>query len=577
MREPGTSTSERARRATRSVVSASQTAARAGASAAGGASRAVHRLTGASGASRTGLNKLIELTAASSLADAFVAIALAGTLFFSASVDQARGRVALALVITIAPFAVLAPLIGPMLDKVQQGRRFILAGSLLARGLLCWGMAVAVQHHDAVNLLPAAFGVLVLQKAFGVTRSAIAPRLLPAEITLVTANARSSLAALIASTVGALAAAGIDVIAGGGQGGAAWVLRIGTAAYLAAMVLALRLPDGVDSPPLAAGDMTAGAARRGSAASSPDGRGLDGHGLDGHAPDRHAPDRQAPDRHGAGRRRPDGHGYGRDGPGPTTRDPDGPGPTTRDPDGPGPTTRGPDGPGPTTHGPDGRGPTVRGRGGTVPLRRPSRRWRFPSLGPVVSEAMGANAALRAFSGFMIFFLAFLLRTVHFGTVPDKVALGEMIGAAALGGFLGTAIGAGLKSRAPQVIVFGMLALTTVVTAVCAMLFGLWAALVVALMAALGQALVKLALDSIVQREIGEEIRSSTFAASETLHQLSWVAGGLAGLLMSLTNSGVAGLTVAASALALALIVLLLRRRRRILGNRRLAQPQAQAL
>ncbi len=78
----------------------------------------------------------------------------------------------------------------------------------------------------------------------------------------------------------------------------------------------------------------------------------------------------------------------------------------------------------------------------------------------------------------------------------------------------------------------------------------------------------------MQREIGEEIRSSTFAASETLHQLSWVAGGLAGLLMSLTNSGVAGLTVAASALALALTVLLLRRRRRILGNRRLAQPQA---
>ena len=60
------------------------------------------------------------------------------------------------------------------------------------------------------------------------------------------------------------------------------------------------------------------------------------------------------------------------------------------------------------------------------------------------------------------------------------------------------------------------------------------------MAALGQALVKLALDSILQQEIGEEIRSSTFAASETLHQLSWVAGGLAGLAMSLTSSGVAG-------------------------------------
>jgi len=543
MRESGTAA--RARRATRSVVSASQSAARAGASAAGGASRVVHRLTRASGAGRTGLANLIELTAASSLGDAFVAVALAGTLFFSASVDQARTRVALALLITMAPFAVLAPFIGPMLDKVQQGRRFILAGTLLARGLLCWGMAGAVQHNDAVTLLPAAFGVLVLQKAFGVTRSAITPRLLPAEITLVTANARTALASLIASTLGAGAAAGILVIFGGGQSGAAWVLRIGTAAYLAAMVLGIRLPDGVDSP-LAAGDVAAA----GNAAAAADGHEpyaapADGHGRYAAPADGHEPYAAPADGHGRYAASADGHGRRAAGGRPR----------------------------PAAAGRDGRRSAARDPQGTVPLPQRTRRWRFPHLGPIVSEAMGANAALRAFSGFMIFFLAFLLRTVHFGSVPDKVALGEMIGAAALGGFLGTAIGAGLKSRAPQVIVFGMLALTTVVTAVSAALFGLWAALVVALMAALGQALVKLALDSIVQREIGEEIRSSTFAASETLHQLSWVAGGLAGLLMSLTNSGVAGLTVASIGLFLALTVLMLRRRRRILGNRRVAQPQ----
>jgi hypothetical protein len=495
----------RTRRAGRSIASASRGVGRAGAATASGAGRVVHRLSGASGARRTGLSNLIELTAAGGVGDAFVAVALAGTLFFSASVDQARGRIALALLITIAPFAVLAPFLGPMLDRVQQGRRYILMGTLLARGLLCWGMAGAVQHNDAVTLLPAAFGVLVLQKAYGVTRAAVTPRLLPSEITLVTANARSALGGLIASAVGAGAAVGVSFIAGGGSGGAAWVLRAGTAIYLAATALALRLPSGVDSPeqvPAPAADWSAPA---------PDGTGPASAG-------------QA----GAGQAGPDEQGAGAPGPNGTR-----PMPGRRD-------------------------------GGRTGLRRV---FKIPTIGPVVREAMQANAALRAYSGFMIFFLAFILRTVHFPGTPDKLALGEMIAAAGIGGFIGTGIGSALRSRSPQAIVFVMLTLATITTALCAVFFSLWAALVVALAAALGQALVKLALDSILQREIGEEVRSSTFAVSETLHQLSWVAGGLAGLLMSLTNSGIAGLAFAAVGLGLALIAIVLARRRRVLRGR----------
>lgn len=474
-----------ARRAARALASATQSGARAGASAArGGASaargtgRVIHRMTQASGAGRTGLDRLIELTAGGSAGDAFVAVALAGTLFFSTSVEQARGRVALALVVTMAPFAVLAPLIGPMLDRVQQGRRYLLIGTLVARGLLCWGMAGAVQHNDALTLLPAAFGVLVLQKAYGVTRSAVMPRLLPATITLVSANARTALASLIASTVGVGAAAGVDLIAGGGASGAAWVLRIGTVVYFAGIALGIRLPDRVDQP----------------------------------RP--HVPARPAAERP----------------------------------------------PGMTKPAPPGKPRTA----WWVALRH---------VGPIVGEAMRANAVLRAFSGFMVFFLAFLLRIEHFPGVNDKVALTEMIAAAAAGGFIGTAIGAGLRSRTPHLIMFVMLCLSTVITAVCAVFFGLWAALGVALVAAFGQVLGKLALDSIVQREVSEEIRSSTLAASETIHQMSWVAGGLAGLAMSLTASGVAGLAVAATGLAASTVLLLASRRRRILAARHMS-PQA---
>jgi MFS family permease len=524
----------RAGRATRRLTSAAQSGARAGASASRGAGRVVQRLTRASGAGRTGLSNLIELTAAGSAADAFVAVALAGTLFFSASVDEARGKVALALVVTMAPFAVLAPLIGPMLDRVQDGRRYILAGTLLARGLLCWGMSGAVFHHDTVTLLPAAFGVLVLQKAFGVTRSAITPRLLPREITLVTANARAGLASLIASTVGVLIAGGVDLAAGGGSGGAAWVLRVGTIIYLAATALCFRIPDRVDVPRAPA------PAQPGEPSTLP----LDGEQAASRPPDgATAPtspldETAAPTRPQAGR--------------PYATHPEAPSAGRA--------------PGQDAGGAPGQD-ARRGNGAAPPRSR--ARWRtLGQLGPVVGEAMRANATLRAFSGFMVFFLAFLLRTVHFPGVPDKVALAEMITAAAVGGFLGSATGSALRTQRPQIITFGLLAASTVITALCAVFFGLWATLVVALFAAFGQVLSKLALDSTVQHEIGEGVRSSAFAVSETLNQLSWVAGGLIGVLLSLTNSGVIGLTVAAAGLAISFTLLVLQRRRRILTARR---------
>ena len=535
----------RARRATRRLTSAAQSSARVGASASRGAGRVVQRMTGASGARRTGLSNLIELTAASSVGDAFVAVALAGTLFFNASVSQARSQVAIALLVTMAPFAVLAPLIGPMLDRVPQGRRFILAGTLLARGALCWGMAGAVFYHDSVTLLPAAFGVLVLQKAYGVTRSAITPRLLPREITLVTANARTGLASLIASTLGVLLAAGLEYITGGGSSGAAWVLRAGTVIYLAAMALCFRVPEQVDLP-LEQEEPGPSPATVPLASEPPPTRPYPGEpptrSHPGAPPTRPYPGEPPPARSHAGEQSAARPQPGR--------------PGTGYPHVPG----------------DGQGPRQARRNGNGAGPPPNRtRWRtLRQLGPVVGEAMRANASLRAFSGFMIFFLAFLLRIVHFPGVSDKAALAGMITAAGVGGFLGSLLGSALKTRRPLLITFGILAFSTVVTALCAVFFGLWAALVVALVAAFGQVLSKLALDSTVQQEIGEEIRTSAFAASETLNQLSWVAGGLAGVLLSLTNSGVAGLTVAATGLGLSFILLVLHRRRRILAARRQA-------
>jgi MFS family permease len=484
--------------AAKSGASAASGAARAGAAAVSGTGRFVHRMTTASGAGRTGLSSLLELSIGSSIGDAFVVIALAGTLFFNSTAEQARGRAALALIVTIAPYAFLAPLIGPLLDRVRQGNKYILMGTMLARGLLCWGLAGAVQHNDVVTLLPAALGVLVLQKAYAVTKAAVTPRLLPPEITLVSANSRFSLASLLSTSAGAAVALGIDHALGDHQGGAAWTLRVATVIYLAAMALGFRLPDRVDEQTAAGAEAAANGYDDGSA------------GVNGYS--------AAPGANGYGGRADAAHG-----------------PMPAQPSGP----------------PIGR-------------TRRMRRFAIPVIPPLVAEAMRANAAIRLFYGFILSFLAFILRTERFGHTSDKVALGGLAVAIAVGGLLGTGIGSALRARAPQFLIFVVLALTMAITVVCAVMFGLIAVLVVALAAAIAQTLVKASLDSILQRGIPAETRSSAFAFSETIHQVALVTGGLIGLALSLTNSGLTGLTVGAVGLALALCSLLLSRRHRIL-------------
>jgi predicted branched-subunit amino acid permease len=95
---------------------------------------------------------------------------------------------------------------------------------------------------------------------------------------------------------------------------------------------------------------------------------------------------------------------------------------------------------------------------------------------------------------------------------------------------------------------------------------------VAFTAALAAGLAKLSLDSTVQREIGEEIRSSAFAVSETLNQVSNVAGSLVGVLVSMLNNGQIGLAIPAAFLTVAMITLVSKRRRRVLAQQLNEQP-----
>src|SRR4051812_36834423 len=140
----------------------------------------------------------------------------------------------------MVPFALLAPVVGPLLDRFRHGRRFALAATMLGRAALAWVIAANI---TGFGLYPAAFGVLALSRAYGVARSAAVPRLLPPGLGLSQAGARASVfgtvAGAIVAPIGALAF----------TLGAAWPLRLAVAIFAVGAVLALTLPPRADSDP----------------------------------------------------------------------------------------------------------------------------------------------------------------------------------------------------------------------------------------------------------------------------------------------------------------------------------------
>ena len=95
--------------------------------------------------------------------DAFMTVALAGSLFFSISPSAARGKVALYLALSVAPFAVVAPALGPLLDRSRGARRAMVMASGAARVVLCLLMA---RDLHSLLLFPEAFLVLVASKLY---------------------------------------------------------------------------------------------------------------------------------------------------------------------------------------------------------------------------------------------------------------------------------------------------------------------------------------------------------------------------------------------------------------------------
>ncbi len=388
--------------------------------------RQARRVSHAEGAGDSGLSRLIELHAFNAAGDAAVAISLAGTLFFTVPTEEARGQVALFLGLTMLPFAIVAPLIGPVLDRFSHGRRWAIGATMALRAFLCWVLAGEVVD-ESLGMFPAALGVLVASKAYGVTRAAAVPRVAPPALGLVKANSRISLAGMM----GAGVSAPLALLAS--FAGPDWSLRYAFLVFVGGTIMAILLPAKVDDT--------------------------------------------------AGEERAD----------------------------------------------------LSGR----------TRAKVPAL---VVRALRCNAGLRMLSGFLTLFMAFLLRDEPFAGWEGRVPLliGLVIGAAGLGNAIGVGLGNVLRNVRPEVVVVVTLVADAAMAVVAAVLYGLVTVVLLGLTAGLAQSLGKFSLDALIQAEVPSRTRSSAFARSETLLQLSWVVGGILGISLPLIPQ--LGLGVAAAAL-----------------------------
>ncbi|GAA4596439.1 MFS family permease [Actinoplanes octamycinicus] len=379
-------------------------------------------------ANEIGMIRLFDLHAVSCAGDALIAIGLAGTIF-SVPLGEARSKVALYLLITMVPFALLAPVVGPLLDHFRHGRRWALAATMLGRAFLAFVMS---DHLVGWALYPAAFGVLALSRAYGVARSAAVPRLLPEGVGLSQVGARASVYGTFAGAV--VAPIGLLAFKFGPQ----WPLRVATLIFLVGMVVALRLPPRADSDPPEA--------------------------------------------------------------------------------------------------------MPRAWRTVLGLNRGSDR---PLSGRLVVAALIGSSGLRLLYGFLLLYLTFAImagdldtRVLGF-TLSKGSAVGLVGGALALGTFLSTAAGTGLRIRRPLALQSSGLVVTAGVAILATVFYNLATITLLALLTAIFSGIAKLAVDASIQERVPERLRASAFAHSETVLMLAWVAGGGLGLIPLTGRVGIA--------------------------------------
>lgn len=448
--------------------------------------------------------------------DALVTVALAGSVFVSVSLNAARGRTALGLLCTVLPFAVVGPFLGPAIDRVKGGRRFIVFAAAIGRLAACLMMATWIH---SLLLFPAAFLSLVCSKTHAVAKAALVPGVVDHPDDLVRANSRLAVGGSVITSV----AAGVGGLVYQLFGSRA-VLNLDVLVFATCAGLSLYLLRNTVEP------VSDGGAGNGSVA--PGSQAVEEPGFRFTAP--------APPPPGA----PGSPG----GPSSTAEESPHPESTSSpvDPVG-GPVEgsfgRSAGGPVDGSSGRSAGGPAAGGypRTGLRParsglVRRLVRRLR-PAGRPYVPRSLGlasvAMAGMRATAGFLTALVVFAFR--HDGA--PLIWYGLVAVTSVGGNFGGALLAPRLRFHLSERLLVGGAALLIGGTAIGVTFFSAMhrrpAALILAGVVALGASLAKTAFDAIVQRDTLDIDRSRLFARFESIFQLGWVGGALVPTLLEM--------------------------------------------
>jgi predicted MFS family arabinose efflux permease len=180
------------------------------------------------------IRRLTITHAVDDFADSLITLSLIGSLFFSVSLEASRSRILLYLLLTAAPLAIVAQVVGPALDRIRAGSRFVVICSHLARAVFSLLLASSLL---SLAFYPLVFGILLSRKAYALAKTAMVAQLAPERTELVTASGHLARTGTIAGGVGTAVGGGLIFLVG-----VEWLPVVAAILFVTAAYLASRIP-----------------------------------------------------------------------------------------------------------------------------------------------------------------------------------------------------------------------------------------------------------------------------------------------------------------------------------------------